>query len=340
MKVVSTFAGMGGSSFGYEQAGLDVVGAIEFQEDIAEVYRLNHPARCLVVNVRDVSGAGLIAEFGNFHVLDGSPPCQAFSSLNSGKTLAEKTTEGSHGDGSYQRSDDLVWDWARLVVEVMPQYAVMENVAMLAHAKHRAWLWPAFTALQAAGYHLSLQILRAEGFGNPSSRKRMVLLASRDEPWDEYEWPLKPMVPASVAFPDEAVGIVEKAKEDRGFRFRPITRPCPVISSVGMAYGARGETAVIIDDGLTHDPITGSTLLPKKWMTEMRVAAGHRPMRKFHTREIERLMSMPEVTWPASTNSVRAWAMVGNSVPPVLTEAVADRIMQHARKHAPETVNA
>ena len=331
MRVVSTFAGMGGSSFGYEQAGFDVVGAVEFQEDIAEVYELNHPARCLVANVRDVSGADLVAEFGEFDILDGSPPCQAFSTLNSGKTQAEKTSVGQHGDGSYQRADDLVFDWARLVVESMPRYAVMENVAMLANKKHRAWLWPALAELTGVGYRLSLQILKAEGFGNPSSRKRMVLLASRDHPWDEYEWPLSKMVPASVAFPDEAVGIVEKAKEDRGFRFRPITRPCPVVSSVGMAYGARGETAIIVDDGLTHDPITGSTLLPKRWMTEMRVAAGHRPMRKFHTDEVRRLMSMPPITWPASVNSVRAWAMIGNSVPPVLTQAVAERVQLHSR---------
>ena len=333
MKVVSTFAGMGGSSFGYEQAGFDVVGAVEFQEDIAEVYEMNHPARCLVTNVRDLTGADLIAEFGEFDILDGSPPCQAFSALNSGKTQTEKMTVGSHGDGSYQRSDDLVFDWARLVVESMPRYAVMENVAMLANKKNRAWLIPAMIALTDVGYRLSLQILKAEGFGNPSTRKRMILLASRDHPWEDYEWPLSKMVPGSVAFPDNATRLVFKIGPERSFTSRPLTRPTPVISSIGMSYGARHECVVVVDDGLMHDPITGSPLHRKRTRTptNIRIAAGHLPCRTPHTDEIRKLMSFPPIKWPASVNSLRAWAMIGNSVPPVLTEAVADRVALHAR---------
>ncbi len=82
--MVSTFAGCGGSSLGYKQAHYDVRLAIEWDAKAAATYRRNFPSTPLVVddicNVEyheAMLGAGL--EEGELDVLDGSPPCQGFS---------------------------------------------------------------------------------------------------------------------------------------------------------------------------------------------------------------------------------------------------------------------
>jgi DNA (cytosine-5)-methyltransferase 1 len=327
VRVVSTFAGIGGSSFGYEQAGLEVAGAVEFQPDIAEAYRLNHPAPVLVADVRELSGRDLVAEFGSFDVLDGSPPCQAFSRLNT--RSRRKYQEMEHGDGSRQRSDDLAPEWARLVAEARPRLAVMENVAALAEANHRAWLLPAVGRLRAAGYHLALQVLRAERLGTPSTRRRLILVASLDGP-PRLSWPSLPPVPAAVAFPPEAEGLIAKDGVERAFQWRSLRRPSPAVSAQSFGFGGRNESAVVVDDGLERDPWTGCLLQPTRgrWLTELRAAARHRPIRFIASSEAAALMGFPELQWAPGTTRSRAWAMVGNSVPPPLSRAVGRAIVE------------
>src|SRR5207249_1162620 len=77
LRVASLFAGCGGSSIGYRAAGMRVVYACEYDPLKARTYRMNAPrdVRVEVVDVREVRGADLPA----VDVLDGSPPCQPFS---------------------------------------------------------------------------------------------------------------------------------------------------------------------------------------------------------------------------------------------------------------------
>lgn len=79
-KVISTFAGGGGSSTGYRLAGGKVLVANEFVEEAAETYRANYPDTTVIVeDIRKLTGHDLLSaaglSVGELDILDGSPPC-------------------------------------------------------------------------------------------------------------------------------------------------------------------------------------------------------------------------------------------------------------------------
>ncbi len=330
MRVVSTFAGLGGSSFGYEQAGFEVVGAVEFQDDIADVYEANHSAPVYVHDLRDIAGGELREWFGDFDVLDGSPPCQAFS-RNATRSLDPIDTPRAHADQSFQRSDDLIFEWGRLVTEAMPRYAVMENVAPLAEPMWRHYLTPLLFMLRKAGYHLDLHILKAEAFGVPSTRRRMFLLASRDKKWGPWEWPDPVVVGADSVLTPDATALVWRTGSEREYTRRTLRWPTPTITASGLGFGPHRQTALVTDDGLEVDPDSGSRLSPPiGFQAELTRAALHKPIRFLLVDEARRLMGMPELKWPAPASTAALWRMIGNGVPPLLTAAVAARVAAQA----------
>jgi len=82
--VISTFAGGGGSSTGYRLAGAKILCVNEFVEAAQETYKANYPNTPVLPNdIKELTGedflkaAGL--KKGELDILDGSPPCSAFS---------------------------------------------------------------------------------------------------------------------------------------------------------------------------------------------------------------------------------------------------------------------
>ena len=82
--VISLFAGYGGSSLGYSMAGYRELLAVEWDDHAVETFKLNFPdvpvwhgdiAKLSVEECLKITGLQL----GELDVLDGSPPCQGFS---------------------------------------------------------------------------------------------------------------------------------------------------------------------------------------------------------------------------------------------------------------------
>ena len=110
LNVISTFAGGGGSSLGYRMAGFKVRVACEFVPAAADTYESNAASYTVVCrdDIREVSGQDLLdlagLEVGELDILDGSPPCAAFSTA--GKKSKGWGEVKSYSD-TKQRVDDL-----------------------------------------------------------------------------------------------------------------------------------------------------------------------------------------------------------------------------------------
>lgn len=158
-------------SLGFRQAGFSVVGAIEIDVNTADVYRLNHPnVRVWAEDIRSLSHQVILQELklerGELDLLGGCPPCQGFSTLrtlNGGREIR---------DGQ----NDLVFEFQRLVVGLLPRHVMMENVPGLFHDQR----FERFVeALESNGYEVKADVLNVADYGVPQRRQRLVMLASR-----------------------------------------------------------------------------------------------------------------------------------------------------------------
>ncbi|WP_159788034.1 DNA cytosine methyltransferase [Sodalinema gerasimenkoae] len=167
---IDLFAGAGGMSLGFEQAGFDVIAAVELDPIHCAVHEYNFPD-CLVIcaNMSEISGQDILERAGveAVDVLFGGPPCQGFSLM--GKRLLDDPRNA------------LVSHFIRLVKEIGPRYLVMENVKGMATGKQRQVLGEAIAALEAIGYGVVQppQVLNAAHYGVPQHRERLFLLGYR-----------------------------------------------------------------------------------------------------------------------------------------------------------------
>ncbi len=177
---VDLFAGVGGMSLGFEQAGFDVVAAVEYDPIHAATHSLNFPqTKVICADIARISGEE-IRERANLsnRVIDvvfGGPPCQGFSLIG------------------YRVLDDprnsLVFHFLRLVAELRPRVFVMENVPGMATGTHTGLLDELIGGFQNRGYRVRqpYRILNAANFGVPQDRRRLFLLgATRGVALPEY----------------------------------------------------------------------------------------------------------------------------------------------------------
>src|SRR5688572_9213235 len=110
LRYATTFAGTGGSSLGYRWAGYRGLWANEFVEAARTSYAANFPDVPIDGrDIRDVRADDVLAvtglKVGELDLLDGSPPCQPFSTA--GQLSKGWGKERAHSDANVQRADDL-----------------------------------------------------------------------------------------------------------------------------------------------------------------------------------------------------------------------------------------
>jgi DNA (cytosine-5)-methyltransferase 1 len=169
---IDLFAGAGGMSLGFEQAGFDVKAAVEIDPVHCAVHKFNFPNTTVIP--RSVIGLTaaeirLLAGIGDRPVdcVFGGPPCQGFSMIGQ-RALADPR-------------NSLVLEFVRIVAEMKPRTFVFENVKGLTVGKQRAFLDELVAAFDEAGYHVRLpwQVLDAADYGTPQHRQRLILMGAR-----------------------------------------------------------------------------------------------------------------------------------------------------------------
>lgn len=169
---VDLFAGAGGMSLGFEQAGFDVVAAVEIDPIHAAVHRFNFP-NCAVLarsveglSASDIRKAANIGE-RSVDVVFGGAPCQGFSLI--GKRAIDDPR------------NNLVREFVRITRELGASSFVFENVKGLTLGTHRQFLDELIAEFEAAGYCVqkSWQVLNATSYGVPQDRDRLILMGSK-----------------------------------------------------------------------------------------------------------------------------------------------------------------
>jgi DNA (cytosine-5)-methyltransferase 1 len=178
---IDLFAGAGGLSLGFEQAGFDILAAVEIDPVHCATHEYNFP-NCQIIckSVADVTKDDICSAIGSeeIDVIFGGPPCQGFSLM--GKRILDDPR------------NSLVFHFLRIINEMRPKYFVMENVKGMAIGKHKKFIEEILNLLDAYDYDIvqPYQVLNAAYYGVPQSRERLFLMGCRrDLPLPEYPPP-------------------------------------------------------------------------------------------------------------------------------------------------------
>lgn len=180
---IDLFAGAGGLSLGFEQAGFDVAAAVEIDPVHCAVHKYNFPETAVIPQSVDGLSAAQIrkeAGIGNAPVdcVFGGAPCQGFSLIGH-RVLDDPRNK-------------LVLEFVRIVAELRARFFVFENVKGLTVGKHKAFLKELVEAFDQAGYDVLVpwKVLNAGNFRTPQNRERLILLGCRKgETLPEYPEP-------------------------------------------------------------------------------------------------------------------------------------------------------
>lgn len=349
--VIDLFAGVGGLSLGFEQAGFHVVLANEYDAGIAAAYQRNHRGTKMVVG--DITALNLEETFGAFagkiDVIIGGPPCQGFSQKGQRKTI--------HDERNF-----LFKYYVKVVELVRPRYFVMENVPNLLTAEHGYFQREIVELFRGMGYRLNTGVLNAADYGVPQNRRRAVIIGKRDG-----QAPALPEKTARGVTIWDAIGDLAYLESGEGREEQPY-RDLP---ASGYAKELRGDMRVLYNHIATrHSKLAlerlalipcncGKEVLPDEHLTKSIYSGTWSRMikddisvtittrfdtpssgrfthpylnRAITVREAARIQSFPDSFIFTGTKGSQM-KQVGNAVPPRLANAIASVIKRDMEEY-------
>lgn len=180
---IDLFAGSGGLSLGFEQAGINIVYAIENDKSAALTYKQNRKRKKIMVDTRNIDKISpdevlkkIKINKGMLDVIIGGPPCQGFS-------ISNRRTRNSQNP-----KNNLIFKFVKFVKKIQPKWFLMENVAGLDSFEKGGVRERLLSLFRKAGYHADCKIFNAADFGVPQNRKRVFFIGNRiGAPLDFFE---------------------------------------------------------------------------------------------------------------------------------------------------------
>jgi DNA (cytosine-5)-methyltransferase 1 len=315
---IELFAGCGGLSTGFLDAGLHVAAGFEIDQRAVDAYEYNHAyrgSRGYVVDLKVVSGAELLRTAGikRADFVIGGPPCQPFS-------IAGKR------QGARDNRAELIGHFVRIISELMPAAFLLENVPNLVSIADGAILENVTSALRRLGYGVDHHVVSAADFGVPQNRKRLIVLGLKGKrpvrfPEPSHGKPDRPFRSASAAIDD--LPDAGEFGETGVFNHEPTAHSVDMIERLsGLEVGKR-------ERGSFHD-----RLHPDRPSYTLRAGSGNfSPLRPVHyrhhrvitVRESARLQGFSDdFIWPDRIPRLQQYRQVGNAVAPPMAQAFAE----------------
>jgi DNA (cytosine-5)-methyltransferase 1 len=342
---ISTFSGGGGSSTGYRMAGFRVLWASEFIDAARDTYRANMSPHTTLDgrDIRQVKGSDILDAIkmqpGELDLFDGSPPCASFSTAGKRESGWGKVKKYSD---KAQRTDDLFFEFVRLIREVKPKTFVAENVSGLVKGTAKGYFLEILKALKESGYKVTCKVLDAKWLGVPQSRQRTIFVGVREDLQVEPSHP-KPL-PYCYSVRDALPWIVSAIHDTSGsFSVGEFAnRPSPAITVGGQQINACHYKVEAESDISRYEMLppsrqkTGAFNLvdvnPAKPCGTVTVSspgndlavpiAGRTEKRKFTIAELKRICGFPD-DYVLTGTYAQQWERCGRAVPPVMMMHIA-----------------
>ena len=361
LNAISTFSGCGGSSLGYKMAGFRVLWANEFVKAARDSYAANAPDTILdgrdirTLNAQDILDA-IGMQRGDLDLLDGSPPCASFSTA--GKRSRDWGKEKAYSDTT-QRTDDLFFEFVRLLDGLQPRAFVAENVSGLVKGVAKGYFIEILKAMKACGYKVTAKLLDAQWLGVPQQRQRIIFIGLRNDQEGvpthprplPYRYTVRDALPHISGFeaggfaepvyiadadfkPYQTVGASPSTGSGRATKVVHDTsglwgagditdRPSPAIT-VGVNSVNSNHFKVMIP-GPTYSTHVDSDRASYAITTSPKTMIENGEMRKFTIAELRRICGFPD-DFVLTGSYAQQWERLGRAVPPVMMSHVAREV--------------
>lgn len=345
--VIDLFSGVGGLSLGFRMAGYDVLLANEIDSSIAEAYSKNHP-ETKMINA-DITSLDIDSAFEGYvdkvDVVIGGPPCQGFSQKGQRKSINDPR-------------NFLFRYFFEVVKYVRPRFFVIENVPNILTAENGYFKQEIADIFQNIGYDISSAVLNAADYGVPQNRHRAFIVGNRIGV--EFVFPVPKNYKVTIW---EAISDLNYLNSGEGmleepYRNEPQSEYQQLLRRNSLClynHQATSHSALSLKKLEFIPPEGGKSSLPKDMLTKSIYSGTWCRMRtdaqsvtittRFDTpssgqfthpflnrsitvREAARLQSFPD-DFVFYGNKGSQMKQVGNAVPPLLANAVAERIKEY-----------
>jgi len=350
--VISTFAGGGGSSTGYRLAGGKILCVNEFVEEAQKTYHENYPDTPILPgdikeltgkDFLDVAGIGV----GELDILDGSPPCSAFSVAG----VLSHGAGGKHSDGwgktklysdgkMVENIEDLFFEFLRIAEYIKPKVIVAENVAGLTMGEAKEYFNKITNTFEKIGYDVSAKVLNSVNYGVPQTRTRVIFIGVREDVTADVGLTFMNI---SSIFPEGDGKVISLEEAFEGLEYDQ--EEVDYLIKRWTASAHYKDTVAL----MPLDPpkvLTGADYHPKGHHFNVKRCSRFHPSptvtatgagetgaggchwiepRKFTIAELKRIMSLPDDFILTGRHGKKA-ERIGRMVPPLMMKAIAEAV--------------
>lgn len=345
--VVDLFCGAGGASYGFQNAGFNVILGIDHLIPALKTYQKNHENSSTILgDIKDITPEMITNAIGDtsVKVLIGGVPCQGFS-LNNRK----------------RREDDprnqLFYEFIRFMKILKPDVVMLENVSGMRSMKNGEVVETIKSEMISAGeeigkeYNVNFKMLNAADYGVPQLRNRLIFLGGDSR--FNITFPKPKFTPDNYRTVRDAIGDMPSLKPKENIReydkepFSEYQKLMRKDSKFLFNNQAPNHPQATVDRIKNTKP--GEPMYPRykqrirlTWdnPSPTQVCGGIRPQFQFGhpednrgltIRERARIQSFPDI-FKFTGGMVQERVQTGNAVPPLLAQAIAENLYSELSK--------
>lgn len=316
------FAGAGGMSLGFDNAGFKNLLAVEFNKDFAETYKKNFPRHNLIVDdIKNVTEQQIydIIKNEKVDVIIGGPPCQGFSIAgNIGRNFIDDDR------------NRLFKEFVRFVKIIKPRVFVLENVAAMERYDKGKTIKEIVSSFKEIGYDIKYKVLNAVNFGVPQERRRIFIVGTLGENNFEYPQEINKIVTVKDAIDD--LPKLENGETSEIPNHTAMKHSAQMLEK--MSYVSDGGNRNDIPENLrpksgdSRKYIRYDSKKPSFCVTgDMRKIFHYSQNRALTCRELARLQTFPD-SFVFLGNTGKVQQQIGNAVPVLLASKIALQVKE------------